>query len=84
MAIGDALAVALLQEKGFRREDFARLHPGGSLGKQLLTRVADVMVGDDLPLAATDRSWRGPRSRSRDETRDRHGRRRKRRSRSAS
>lgn len=51
MAIGDALAVALLQEKGFRREDFARLHPGGSLGKQLLTRVADVMVRDDLPLA---------------------------------
>ena len=43
LAIGDALAVALLEHKGFRREDFARLHPGGSLGKKLLTTVADVM-----------------------------------------
>jgi arabinose-5-phosphate isomerase len=50
LALGDALAVALLEEKGFRREDFARLHPGGSLGRKLLTRVADVMVADDLPL----------------------------------
>ena len=50
LALGDALAVALLQEKGFRREDFARLHPGGSLGRQLLTRVRDVMVTDDLPV----------------------------------
>lgn len=50
LALGDALAVALLQEKGFKREDFARLHPGGSLGKQLLTRVSDVMLTDDLPL----------------------------------
>ncbi len=50
MAIGDALAVALLLEKGFRREDFARLHPGGSLGKKLLTRVADVMLRERLPL----------------------------------
>lgn len=52
LAIGDALAVALLQEKGFKREDFARLHPGGALGKQLLTRVSDVMLHDDLPLLA--------------------------------
>ena len=50
LALGDALAVALLQEKGFQREDFARLHPGGSLGRQLLTRVRDVMVSDDLPV----------------------------------
>jgi arabinose-5-phosphate isomerase len=50
LALGDALAVALLQEKGFQREDFARLHPGGSLGKQLLTRVADVMLREDLPV----------------------------------
>jgi arabinose-5-phosphate isomerase len=49
LAIGDALAVALLQVKGFRREDFARLHPGGALGRRLLTRVADVMLTDDLP-----------------------------------
>ncbi len=50
LAMGDALAVALLERKGFKREDFARLHPGGALGKQLLTRVSDVMVTEDLPL----------------------------------
>ncbi len=50
LALGDALAVALLDVKGFRREDFARLHPGGSIGRKLLTRVRDVMVADDLPL----------------------------------
>jgi arabinose-5-phosphate isomerase len=50
LALGDALAVALLQEKGFKREDFARLHPGGSLGRKLLTRTADVMLRDNLPL----------------------------------
>jgi arabinose-5-phosphate isomerase len=49
LALGDALAVALLEVKGFRREDFARLHPGGALGRRLLTRVADVMVTRDLP-----------------------------------
>lgn len=58
LAIGDALAVALLLEKGFRREDFARLHPGGSLGKQLLTRVADVMLRDDLPLLTPSATMR--------------------------
>ena len=50
LAVGDALAVALLERKGFRREDFARLHPGGALGKRLLTRARDVMVTDELPL----------------------------------
>jgi arabinose-5-phosphate isomerase len=50
LALGDALAVALLEEKGFQREDFARLHPGGSLGRRLLTRVADVMVTENLPM----------------------------------
>jgi arabinose-5-phosphate isomerase len=49
MALGDALAVALLQERGFRAEDFARLHPGGALGRRLLTRVRDVMETHDLP-----------------------------------
>lgn len=44
LALGDALAVALLEHKGFRREDFAALHPGGSLGRKLLLRVSDVMV----------------------------------------
>ena len=50
LAIGDALAVALLQVKGFQREDFARLHPGGSLGRQLIVRVDDVMLRDELPV----------------------------------
>lgn len=50
LAIGDALAVALLEQKGFRREDFARLHPGGALGRRLITRVDDVMLGDPLPV----------------------------------
>jgi arabinose-5-phosphate isomerase len=44
LALGDALAVALLEVKGFQREDFARLHPGGALGRRLLTTVADVMM----------------------------------------
>lgn len=50
LALGDALAVALLQLKGFRREDFAALHPGGSLGRKLSLRVRDVMV-EVRPLA---------------------------------
>ena len=58
LALGDALAVALLEEKGFRREDFARLHPGGSLGRQLLTRVRDVMVAEGLPLLPADATMR--------------------------
>jgi arabinose-5-phosphate isomerase len=49
LALGDALAVALLSAKGFRREDFARLHPGGSLGRKLVTRVSDLMVKEELP-----------------------------------
>jgi arabinose-5-phosphate isomerase len=48
--MGDALAVTLIERKGFRPEDFARLHPGGSLGRKLLTRVSDVMVKDVLPV----------------------------------
>jgi arabinose-5-phosphate isomerase len=54
LALGDALAVALLQHKGFQREDFARLHPGGSLGKKLLLRVRDVMERDRLPVLAPE------------------------------
>lgn len=51
MALGDALAMALLQAKGFRLEDFARSHPGGSLGRRLLTQVKDVMrTGLALPV----------------------------------
>jgi arabinose-5-phosphate isomerase len=57
LALGDALAVALLEVKGFRREDFAALHPGGSLGRKLLLRVRDVMLrpGRVLPPEATMR-----------------------------
>ena len=58
LAIGDALAVTLLEVKGFTREDFAALHPGGSLGRTLLLRVADVMVTKDLPVLAGDRPMR--------------------------
>jgi arabinose-5-phosphate isomerase len=57
LALGDALAVALLELKGFKREDFAALHPGGSLGRRLLLRVRDVMLpaGRLLPPDATMR-----------------------------
>ena len=55
MAMGDALTVAVLEKRGFRREDFARLHPGGSLGKSLLLRVMDLMhVGDEFPKVQRD------------------------------
>ena len=50
LALGDALAVAVLERKGFRREDFARFHPGGALGRRLITRVRDVMEHDRLPV----------------------------------
>jgi len=50
LALGDALAVALLDARGFKTEDFARSHPGGSLGRRLLTHVSDVMrSGDQVP-----------------------------------
>ncbi len=50
LALGDALAVALLDARGFQPEDFARSHPGGSLGRKLLTHVSDVMrTGADVP-----------------------------------
>ncbi len=58
LALGDALAVTLLEVKGFRREDFAVLHPGGALGRNLLLRVADVMIAGDLPALAPDRPMR--------------------------
>ncbi len=58
LALGDALAVTLLEVKGFRREDFAALHPGGTLGRRLLLRVADVMLSTDLPVLGPDRPMR--------------------------
>ena len=55
MAMGDALAVALLDARGFRPEDFARSHPGGALGRKLLTLVEDVMrTGTQVPRVAPD------------------------------
>ena len=55
LAMGDALAVALLDARGFREEDFARSHPGGALGRRLLTHVRDIMrSGDAIPTVARD------------------------------
>ncbi|MBK9161837.1 MAG: KpsF/GutQ family sugar-phosphate isomerase [Nitrosomonadales bacterium] len=55
LALGDALAVALLDAKGFGAEDFARSHPGGSLGRRLLTHVRDIMrSGERLPMVRED------------------------------
>ena len=55
LAMGDALAVALLETRGFTAEDFARSHPSGSLGKRLLLTVGDIMhSGDDIPAVTTD------------------------------
>ena len=58
IAMGDALAVALLDARGFRPEDFARSHPGGALGRKLLTHVSDVMrSGAEVPRVAPDVSF---------------------------
>ncbi|WP_261512209.1 arabinose 5-phosphate isomerase KdsD [Burkholderia multivorans] len=55
LALGDALAVAVLDARGFGSEDFARSHPGGALGRRLLTYVRDVMrTGDDVPYVELD------------------------------
>jgi arabinose-5-phosphate isomerase len=58
LVLGDALAVALLQEKGFKREDFARIHPGGALGRQLVVRVEEIMLREDLPVLRGDATMR--------------------------
>jgi arabinose-5-phosphate isomerase len=59
LALGDALAVAVLEERGFGPDDFARSHPGGSLGRRLLTYVHDVMrTGDQLPKVTPDQTVR--------------------------
>ena len=58
LAMGDALAVALLDARGFRPEDFARSHPGGALGRKLLTHVSDVMrLGDAVPRVLPEASF---------------------------
>jgi arabinose-5-phosphate isomerase len=58
LALGDALAVTLLEHKGFRREDFARLHPGGALGRRLITLVDEVMLTEPLPVLPPGSSLR--------------------------
>ena len=55
LALGDALAVAVLDARGFKQDDFARSHPGGSLGRRLLTHVADIMrTGEAIPMVTPD------------------------------
>ncbi len=55
LAMGDALAIALLQARGFTEEDFARSHPGGTLGRRLLLKVRDLMhTGDGMPMVSPD------------------------------
>jgi arabinose-5-phosphate isomerase len=57
MAMGDALAVALMKARNFQAENFARFHPGGSLGRKLLTKVENVMKTDGLPTLSFDTSF---------------------------
>ena len=60
LAMGDALAVALLEKRGFKKDDFAILHPGGKLGKQLLLKVRDLMhAGDELPMVYEEALMKG-------------------------
>ena len=56
LALGDALAVCLLESRGFTSEDFAKYHPGGSLGKQLYLKVDDIYPGNSCPQVASDAS----------------------------
>jgi len=59
LVMGDALAVALMESRQFQHEDFARFHPGGSLGRKLLVRVKDLMRTDNLPFISDDASFTG-------------------------
>ena len=54
LVMGDALTIALMELRGFQPENFARFHPGGSLGRKLLSKVADEMIVDDLPIVYPD------------------------------
>ena len=54
MAMGDALAVCLMKKRDFQREDFASFHPGGSLGKQLFVKVADLLRRENLPIVSRE------------------------------
>jgi arabinose-5-phosphate isomerase len=57
LVMGDALAIALMESRKFQEEDFARFHPGGSLGRKLLTRIKDLMRIDNLPFIQMDASF---------------------------
>jgi len=54
LVMGDAIAAALMKLKDFKDENFAKFHPGGSLGKKLLTKVSDIMIKDNLPICKLD------------------------------
>jgi arabinose-5-phosphate isomerase len=58
LVMGDALALALLRRRGFGPEEFARFHPGGSIGRRLLLRVRDAMVVDELPILSPSATMR--------------------------
>jgi len=58
LAYGDAMAICLLELKGFKEEQFAMCHPGGALGKRLLTRVSDIMITENLPINNEKESFR--------------------------
>lgn len=57
LAMGDALSVCLMQMNDFQPENFAMFHPGGSLGRKLLTKVRDIMISDNLPIVTTDTTF---------------------------
>ena len=57
LAMGDALAAALMKQRNFQPEDFAMYHPGGSLGRKLLTRVRDIMTTENLPIVSPSSSF---------------------------
>ena len=57
LVMGDALAIALMEQRGFKVEDFARFHPGGSLGRKLLTKVKDLMRTDDMPFISLEATF---------------------------
>lgn len=57
MAMGDAIAVSLMKKRNFKEENFARFHPGGSLGKKLLAKASDYMKSKDLPIISIDANF---------------------------
>lgn len=58
LVMGDALAMVLMKARGFKEEDYARFHPGGSIGRRLLTKVEDAMIKKNLPIVTRGRSMR--------------------------